>query len=59
MGRFVRLVDAGMGAAGVAGNASREQALGAGQFSHLLFVEPAGEGLSFGTYSLTPRRHVV
>ena len=37
MGRFVRLVDAGLGAAGVAGNASREQALGAGQLSQLLF----------------------
>ena len=37
MGRFVRLVDAGKGAAGVAGNASWEQAQGAGQFSRLLF----------------------
>ena len=59
MGRLGRQIDAGERAAGVARNASREQALGAGQFSHLLFVEPAGEGLSFGTYSLTPRRHVV
>ena len=46
MGRFGRLVDAGKGAAGVAGNASREQALGAGQFSRLSHGQPAGDRLS-------------
>ena len=59
MGHFVRLVDAGKGAAGVAGNASWEQAQGAGQFSRLLFDLPAGEGLTNGTYSHPHRRHVV
>ena len=38
MCRLEGLVEAGMaGAAGLAGNASREQALGAGQISQLLF----------------------
>ena len=46
MCRLERLVDAGMGAVGLAGNASREQALGAGQFSHQSHGQLAVEWLS-------------
>ena len=46
MCRLERLVDAGMGAVGLAGNASKEQALGAGQSSRLSLDQPAVEWLS-------------
>ena len=52
MCRLERLVDARMGAVGLAGNASREQALGAGQHSHVFHRHRLGNGSSRRQYLL-------